>query len=869
MTTEQARLQQPGWKKWGSYVSDRQWGTVREDYSANGDAWNYTTHDMARSRAWRWGEEGIAGICDDKQRLCFALALWNKRDPILKERFFGLTNQQGNHGEDVKELYYYLDATPTHSYMKMLYKYPQHEFPYEQLVRENAQRTKQQEEYELIDTGIFNDDKYFDVFVEYAKADMDDILIKITIHNRSSENAALHVLPTAWFKNTWSWGRHDYKPEMQQLSENIIGIQHERLNMQYLYFEEGGVSLFCENETNNRRLYHTDTGTLYPKDGINDYIIHARSTVNPEQKGSKVAVDYDIVVPAEGSHTIRLRLSAGEQWDAFAGFDALFQQRLEEANAFYDDFQRQVTNIDERMIQRQALAGMLWNKQYYYYNVQQWLDGDPAMPVPPSERKQGRNHIWKQLNNEGIISMPDKWEFPWYASWDLGFHCVTLAMIDPDFAKEQLEMLTYEWFMNPSGEFPAYEWSLGDVNPPVQAGAAYRVFKLDASIKGEKDYVFLETMFHKLLINFTWWVNRKDAGGSNIFEGGFLGLDNIGAFDRSMVLPDGLVTEQADATSWMAMYALNMLHIALELATYNKVYTKMAVKFFEHFMYIAGAMANMGEEHSGLWDDEDEFFYDQVRSPDGQVFKVKIRSLVGLIPLFAVEVIAKDTLDANPEFANRMNWFLKHRPDLAKLVSRWYEEGKDEKHLLSLLRGHRMKRLLSRMLDETEFLSDYGVRSLSKRYEENPYVLNARDLKLVVKYTPGESDTTIYGGNSNWRGPVWLPMNFLMIESLRKFHFFYSDDFRIEYPTASGNYYSLKEVGDELIKRLLKIFMKDEQGRRAFPGNNEKLQTDPYFADLIVFNEYFHGDSGKGLGASHQTGWSGLIANLIRLRYHS
>lgn len=869
MTTEQVRLQQPGWKKWGSYVSDRQWGTVREDYSANGDAWNFTTHDMARSRAWRWGEEGIAGICDDKQRLCFALGLWNKRDPILKERFFGLTNQQGNHGEDVKELYYYLDATPTHSYMKMLYKYPQQEFPYDLLVQENARRTKQQEEYELIDTGIFNDDKYFDVFVEYAKADTDDLLIKITIHNRSKENAALHVLPTAWFRNTWSWGRHDYKPEMQQLSEHAVGIQHERLNMQYLYFEEGGLSLFCENETNNRRLFHTDSGTLYPKDGINDYLIHARPSVNPDQKGTKVAVDYDIVVEAESAHTIRLRLCAQEQWNPFADFDKLFQQRLEEANEFYDDFQKQVTNIDERMIQRQALAGMLWNKQYYCYNVQQWLDGDPAMPPPPPERKQGRNHIWKQLNNEGIISMPDKWEFPWYASWDLGFHCVTLAMIDPDFAKEQLEMLTYEWFMNPSGEFPAYEWSLGDVNPPVQAGAAYRVFKLDASITGEKDYVFLETMFHKLLINFTWWVNRKDAGGSNIFEGGFLGLDNIGAFDRSMVLPDGLVTEQADATSWMAMYALNMLHIALELATYNKVYTKMAVKFFEHFMHIAGAMANMGEEHNGLWDDEDEFFYDQVRAPDGQVFKVKIKSLVGLIPFFAVEVIAKHTLDSNPEFANRMNWFLKHRPDLAQLVSRWYEEGKDEKHLLSLLRGHRMKRLLGRMLDETEFLGEFGVRSMSKRYEANPYVLNARDIRLEVKYTPGESDTTIYGGNSNWRGPIWLPMNFLMIESLRKFHFFYSDDFRIEYPTTSGNYYSLREVGDELMKRLLKIFMKDEKGRRAFLGNNEKLQSDPYFSDLIVFNEYFHGDNGKGLGASHQTGWSGLIANLIRLRYHS
>lgn len=866
MNTEQQRLQQPGWKKWGSYVSDRQWGTVREDYSAHGDAWNFTTHDMARSKAWRWGEEGIGGISDEKQLLCFALAFWNKRDPILKERLFGVTNQQGNHGEDVKELYYYLDATPTHSYMKMLYKYPQQEYPYQLLVEENGRRTRQQEEYELLDTGIFNEDKYFDIFIEYAKAGTDDILIKITVHNRSTESAALHVLPTAWFRNTWAWGRHSYKPVLFGGTDNCIHLKHEKLTVKHLYHQQGGTQLFCENETNNQRLYHTPSVTPFAKDGINDYLLHAKPTVAEDRHGTKVAVDYELVVSAGGSQTIQLRLTADEMTDAFADFDTLFAQRVAEADEFYRDFQYNVINDDERLIQRQALAGMLWNKQFYSYKVQQWLDGDPAMPPPPAERLNGRNASWKQLNNEDIISVPDKWEFPWYASWDLAFHCVTLGMIDSDFAKQQLTLLTEEWYMNPSGEFPAYEWSLGDVNPPVHAGAVYRVYKQDAAQKGKKDYAFLETLFHKLLINFTWWVNRKDSGGSNIFEGGFLGLDNIGAFDRSMVLPGGAVMEQADATSWMAVYALNMLHISLELATWNKVYTNMAIKFFEHFMHIAGAMASMGEGDSGLWDEEDEFFYDQIRSADGKVVKLKIKSLVGLIPFFAVEVISKETLDSNPLFAQRMAWFLRHRPDLARLVSRWYEEGKDEKHLLSLLRGHRMKRLLSRMLDETEFLSDYGVRSLSKRYDATPFVQQIDDITLQVKYTPGESDTSIYGGNSNWRGPVWMPMNFLMIESLRKFHFFYTDDFRIEYPTASGKYLSLREVGHELANRLLKIFLKDDKGRRAIFGSQEKLQTDPHFADMVLFYEYFHGDSGKGLGASHQTGWSGLIANLIRMK---
>jgi Glycosyl hydrolase family 63 C-terminal domain len=866
MNAEQQRLPQLEWKRWGSYVSDRQWGSVREDYSANGDAWNYTTHDMARSLAWRWGEEGIAGICDDKQLLCFALALWNKRDACIKERFFGLTNQQGNHGEDVKELYYYLDATPTHSYMKMLYKYPQQEFPYEWLIQENARRSRQQDEFELLDTGLFNEDKYFDVFVEYAKAGPDDVLIKINIHNRGPEDASLHVLPTVWFRNTWSWGRHEYKPAMYQVGDNAIGIAHEDLAVSLLHFEGDGKTLFCENETNTLRLYNYDNKQPYPKDGIADHLVHGTNSVNLTREGTKAAIDFDISVPAGQSYTIRLRLSDNKAADPFNDFDTLFGQRVAEADAFYADLQQNIKSEEEKLIHRQAMAGMLWNKQFYSYKVQQWLDGDPAMPVPPAERLHGRNAYWKHVNNEHILSVPDKWEFPWYAAWDLGFHCVTIGMVDPDFAKHQLQLLTEEWYMHPSGMLPAYEWSLSDANPPIHAGAVYRVFRQDARAKGVKDYEFLESIFHKLLINFTWWVNRKDITGSNIFEGGFLGLDNIGVFDRSAPLPEGVTAEQADATSWMCMYALNMLHISLELATNNKSYTGMATKFFEHFLYIAGAMASMGEDNTGLWDDEDEFFYDQIKVPDKGIVKLKVKSMVGLIPLFAVEVITKETLDNNPVFAQRMDWFLRHRPDLALLVSRWYEDGKRDVHLLGLLRGHRMKRLLSRMLDETEFLSPYGIRSLSKKYGEQPYSIHVNGGELKVQYVPGESDSAMYGGNSNWRGPVWMQMNFLLIESLRKYHFYYSDDFKIEYPTASGHYLSLKEVGNQLANRLLKIFVRDKDGKRAVFGNNDKLQHDPHFKDLILFYEYFHGDNGKGLGASHQTGWTGLIANLIIMK---
>ncbi|MBS1750562.1 MAG: glucosidase [Bacteroidetes bacterium] len=866
MNKEREKLQDRGWKKWGSYISDRQWGTVREDYSAGGDAWNYTTHDMARSRAWRWGEEAIAGLCDSNQLLCFGIALWNKRDRIIKERLFGLTNAEGNHGEDVKELYYYLDASPTHSFMKMLYKYPQQEFPYDRLLEENKRRTRKEDEFELIDTGIFNENKYFDVFVEYAKADKDDILIRITVHNRGADAASLHILPTVWFRNTWTWGRHEYKPSLWQIADDCIQINHEKLSVKFLYFDQGN-ALFCDNETNNERLYNSSNTTAYPKDGINDYLVHALHTVNPAKEGTKASVDTDVTIEAGKPFVLKLRLT-GRQFDnsVFADFDTIFNERIADTDEFYGEIQQNIKNEEERKIQRQAFAGMLWNKQFYHYDVQEWLEGDPAMPRPSEERWHGRNSNWKHLNNADIISVPDKWEFPWYASWDLAFHCVTLSMIDPDFAKQQLLLLTKEWYMNPDGALPAYEWSFSDLNPPVHAAGAYRVFRHDAKIKGKKDYPFLEKIFHKLLINFTWWVNRKDKENNNIFEGGFLGLDNISSFNRSTPLPGGGVVEQADATSWMAMYALNMLHIALELSAYNNTYVEMTTKFFEHFLYIAGAMASMGENKSGLWDDEDEFFYDQVRMPDNSVTKIKVKSMVGLIPLFAVEVITKETLDKNPIFAERMEWFLKHRPDLASLVSRWYEGGNEDKHLLSLLRGHRMKRLLSRALDETEFLSHYGIRSLSKKYENNPYYINGESAEEAIHYLPGESDSGMYGGNSNWRGPIWFPMNFLIIESLRKFHFFYTDDFRIEYPTASGKYISLKEVGTELAERLLSIFMKDKDGNRPVYGTNQKLQKDPNFNQYLLFHEYFHGDNGKGLGASHQTGWSGLMANLITMK---
>lgn len=867
MNNEQQRLQEEGWKKWGPYVSDRQWATVREDYSANGDVWESTTHEMARSKAYRWGEEGIAGISDDRQLLCFALALWNGKDPIIKERYFGLTNYEGNHGEDVKELYYYLDATPTHSYMKMLYKYPQAKFPYESLLKVNKARSRTEPEFEIIDTGIFNDNKYFDVFVEYAKADANDILIRITVHNRGAEDAKLHLLPTLWFRNTWSWGYDDYKPLLVSSNNGDVIVEHKKLDNFVLHFEKETPLLFCENESNNQKLYGTANDAALVKDGINDYLVHnAEDAVAIDGQGTKAAANYELMIRAGASEVIRLHLESKNNIDPFAGFDEVFTARIEEADAFYASLQKEIKSTDEKLVQRQAFAGMLWSKQFYYYDVQQWLDGDPAQIPPPPQRKDGRNHGWVHLNNADIISMPDKWEYPWYASWDIAFHCIPFAIIDAAFAKHQLSLLTKEWYMHPNGQLPAYEWNFSDANPPVHAWATWRVYQIDQkNNNGKGDIAFLESIFHKLLLNFTWWVNRKDAEGNNIFEGGFLGLDNIGVFNRSAPQAGGLI-EQADATSWMAMYSLNLMRIALELALYNAVYQDLATKFFEHFLYIAGAMENMGLKNEGLWDEEDQFFYDVLRLPNDGSEKLKVHSMVGLIPLFAVEILEHELLEKLPEFTKRLNWFLKNRPDLASLVSRWQEKNKVEKHLLSLLRGHRMKRILQRMLDENEFLSDHGIRALSKYHEQHPFKVCLNGNTFSVEYTPGESTTDLFGGNSNWRGPVWMPVNYLIVESLQRFHYYYGDEFKVECPTGSGKYLSLNEIANELSGRLSNLFLTDENGRRPVFGSYEKFQNDPHFKNYILFYEYFHGDNGSGLGASHQTGWTGLVAKLLQPR---
>ncbi|HEV2352830.1 MAG TPA: glucosidase, partial [Puia sp.] len=753
MSIEKDRLKIPDWKKWGPYLSERQWGTVREDYSADGQAWTYTTHDMAPGKAWRWGEEGIGGFADKRQRICLAIGLWNKKDPILKERLFGLTSYEGNHGEDVKEVYYYLDSSPTHSYMKMLYKYPQAAFPYEQLLAENKRRTRKDPEYEILDTGIFDQDKYFDVFIEYAKSDIDDILIRVTAYNRGKEAAPLHILPTIWFRNTWAWGYDDYRPALVSSNQGNITVTHRELGEFTLYGEEPDVHLFCDNETNCQRLYHSENPP-YCKDGIQEYLVHGKEGAINFEQGTKAALNFERVIPAGGSTCVRLRFNTSCPNGPFHDFDDIFASRIRETDEFYAELQREITEEDERRVQRQAFAGMLWGKQLYYYNVDEWLKGDPHQPPPPQERWAGRNHTWTHLKNSNIISMPDKWEYPWYAAWDLGFHCLVFAMVDADFAKHQLLLLTHDWYMHPNGQLPAYEWSFSDTNPPVHAWAAYRVYEIDkANNGGTGDIAFLETVFHKLLLNFTWWVNRKDQEGNNIFEGGFLGMDNIGLFDRSNTqLPDGSTLEQADGTSWMATYCLNLMRIALELSMTNPVYQDMANKFFEHFLHIAAAMSSMGAGSSGLWDDEDEFFYDRIRMPGDASLRLKVRSMVGLIPLFAVEVIDDKIMQSLPEFAKRLTWLLENRPDLAALVSRWHEKGADEKHLLSLLRGHRVKRLLYRMLDETEFLSDHGIRSVSKYHEQHPYELQVDGHLLSVKYTPAESDVSLFGGNSNWRG---------------------------------------------------------------------------------------------------------------------
>ncbi|WP_305907861.1 glucosidase [Methylomarinum sp. Ch1-1] len=853
------------WRDWGPYLSERQWGTVREDYSADGEAWDYFPFEHAGSRAYRWGEDGIAGFCDIRQHLCLSVAVWNEKDPILKERLFGLGNGQGNHGEDVKELYYYLDATPSHAYLKMLYKYPQAAFPYSRLVEENRRRDRHEREYELLDSGVFDEDRYFDVFVEYAKASPDDILMRVTAHNRGLEPAPLHILPQLWFRNTWSWGYDASRPSLSATETGCIVIEHEALGAYHCYLDGSPELLFCDNDTHVKRLYDIEAEGFF-KDGFHDAVVHGnRRAVNPAEQGTKACGHYALTLPAGGHSEFRLRLTRTPNRKAFIDFDKIFAARIEEADEFYAVLQQDLTDAESRRIQRQALAGMIWNKQFYYYDIPQWLNGDPGQPAPPSERRRGRNRNWLHLNNADIISMPDKWEYPWYASWDLAFHCVALAMIDPAFAKHQILLMTRVWYMHPNGQIPAYEWSFDDVNPPVHAWAAWEVYKSECDANGGVgDLDFLERVLHKLIVNFTWWVNRKDIDDNNVFQGGFLGLDNIGVFDRSAPLPTGGHLNQSDATSWMAMYCLNLMRIALELALHNRTYEDIATKFFEHFLYIAKAMTHIGDDGFGLWNEEDGFFYDVLRLPDGQMMPLKVRSMIGLIPLFAVEILEPEILDRLPDFNRRLQWFLNYRPDLAGLVSHWNEPGRGNRRLLSLLRGHRMKLLLKRMLDESEFLSDYGVRSLSRVYLDAPYVFDCCGEPVSVRYQPGETETVMFGGNSNWRGPVWFPVNYLIVTSLKRFASYYGDDFKIECPTGSGQFLNITEIADELTLRLTRLFRYDRNGQRPLFGAADKLQKGPHFRDYLLFHEYFHGDDGRGLGASHQTGWTGLVAKLLQ-----
>lgn len=877
---EEARLRKVHWKRWGPYLSERQWGTVREDYSPNGTAWDYLTHDHARSRAYRWGEDGIAGISDRHQYTCFALALWNGRDPILKERLFGLTGTEGNHGEDVKEYYFYLDATPTHSYMKFLYKYPQSVYPYSDLVRENASRSRTDSEFELLDTGLFDGDRYFDVFVEYAKISADDILVKISAHNRGPEAAELHLLPTVWFRNTWSWGvdqfqcrlsgRDDPKAAAARKESDypsrVISIDHSYYGRRWLICEGSPSLLFTENETNSERLEGRANSTPYVKDGIGEFVVKGiESAVNPEETGTKAAAHYRLSIPPGDTAVIRLRLTDTAEGEMIPAdeFEKILTLRKTEADEFYSKLVPTGLSEDGQNIQRQAFAGLLWTKQFYHYDVKTWLEGDPGSAPSSDQRVKGRNSGWTHLYNADIISMPDKWEYPWYASWDLAFHCLPHALVDPDFAKEQIVLLLREWYMHPNGQIPAYEWEFGDVNPPVHAWAAWRIYKIESRLHGRADREFLEKVFHKLLLNFTWWVNRKDPQGNNVFQGGFLGLDNIGVFDRSSPLPTGGFIEQSDGTSWMGMYCLNMLAIALELAKENRAYADVASKFFEHFVYIAHAMNKMGHEGLELWDEEDGFYYDVLHMPDGKHRQMKVRSMVGLIPLFAVEILEPETVDALPGFKNRMQWFIENRPHLKRNLCSM--EGPDGKvrRLLSIAGKDRLMRILRYLLDEDEFLSPYGIRALSKYHEEHPYVLHVDGGEHRVDYQPGESESHMFGGNSNWRGPIWFPVNFLLIESLQRFQHYFGNDMKVECPTGSGNHIPLVDVAKELSLRLNNIFTKDASGRRPVYGELEKFQKDPHWRDLIQFHEYFHGDTGLGLGASHQTGWTGLVAKLI------
>ena len=864
------------WHRWGPYLSERQWGTVREDYSEHGTAWDYFPHDHARSRAYRWGEDGLAGFGDDKLNWCVSLALWNGVDPILKERLFGLTNSQGNHGEDVKELYFYLDGTPTHSYMRMLYKYPHAAYPYDDLVAENGRRGADMPEYEVLDTGVFEDNAYFDVQVEYAKHTPDDIVMRVTVENRGDHAAAIDLMPQIWARNTWSWEVVEkpslaLDPDTSGKAGRVIAHCNGQQPMVVTAGSQDQADanwLFCENETNVRRLFGMDGAGPF-KDGFNDFIVHGDENAIRRDAGTRAAAHFHIDIPAGGHKVVWMRWLPQADADADPkplDIDALFARRIAEADAFYAGLQHEMEDADHRLVQRQALAGMLWSKQYYAFDVTRWMDGDPLQPTPADSRRHGRNADWRHLCNADIVSMPDKWEYPWYASWDLAFHSVAFALIDPAFAKKQLVLLVKDRYMHPNGQLPAYEWAFSDANPPVHAWAAWRVYEIDRVITGKPDRDFLELVFHKLLLNFSWWVNRKDADGRNIFQGGFLGLDNVGIFDRSSPLPTGGRIDQSDGTAWMAAYALDLMRIALELAVANHVFVDIGVKFFEHFLYIAEAVGRTDTSETGLWDDQDEFFYDVLQLPDGTSVPMRIRSIVGLIPIFAVHVLEERLHGQLPGLRERLLWFLEHRPDLAKLVSRWREPGKGNSLLLSVLRGHRMKALLKRMLDESEFLSDYGVRALSKVHEAEPFVLQHNGDRFCIQYLPAESDTRVFGGNSNWRGPIWMPVNFLLIESLYEFHRYYGDDFQVEYPTGSGQKLSLAEIADELSRRLTRLFLKNKDGMRPVMAAYPQLQADARSGDLVLFHEYFDGDTGRGVGASHQTGWSGLVSLLLQPR---
>ncbi len=851
------------WHRWGPYLSERQWGTVREDYSPDGDAWGYLPHDHARSRAYRWGEDGLGGICDRHGFLCFAVALWNGCDPILKERLFGLTNSEGNHGEDVKEAYFYLDNVPSHAYMKFLYKYPHAPFPYHELKDINGKRSQLDAEFDLADTGIFDNGRYFDVQIEYAKKCPETIAIRITLTNRGDQPAPLTVLPTLWFRNTWNWGTEVEPSSIEKQSANTLYADHQRYGSRFLISNDANEWIFTENETNTERLYDVPNRSPSVKDGFHRYIVNGENeAVNPAQTGTKAAAVCQYTLEPQESKVIRLWFV--ENTDDLtlepAAFDALFTTRQQEADTFYEQITPDLPP-DLRLIQRQAFAGLLWNKQFYHFDVKTWLTGDPNFAPPPASHKTVRNSHWSHVYTSEILSMPDKWEYPWFAAWDTAFHCISFALIDPQFAKYQLLTLLREWYMHPNGQIPAYEWAFSDVNPPVHAWAVMRVYQIEQKSTGKGDRAFLEKAFHKLLLNFTWWVNRKDEYGNNVFEGGFLGLDNIGVFDRNESLPDGSVLEQADGTSWMAMYALNMLIIALELAQENPAYEDVASKFFEHFLFIADAMNKIGLDGTQLWDEEDGFFYDVLHRVTGEQKRLKLRSMVGLTPLFAVMTFEEDVLERFPGFRKRLEWFLEHRPEWTKGFDR---PGESRRRMLSVVRSDKLKRILSRMLDETEFLSPYGLRSLSLAHCEQPYSIELDDRIYTCGYEPAESTTRTFGGNSNWRGPIWFPLNYLVIESLQKFDYYYGTDLQIECPTGSGRMMTLWEVSVELSRRLISLFTPDDSGKRACFGEQSRYSDDPHWRDLLLFHEYFHGDNGTGLGASQQTGWTGLVAKLIQ-----